>query len=64
MKTPKECFVKSERKYLGTEVEVDYYSKMKSQMVNEWGFYNWNTKRIFVGNPFSGYYIGVKKRES
>ena len=63
MKTPKECYVKSERKYWGPEVEVDYHGKMKSRMVNDRGFYNWKTKRIFVGNPFSGYYVGVKECE-
>ena len=63
MKTPKECYVKSERKYWGPEVEVDYHGKMKSRMVNDRGFFNWKTKRIFVGNPFSGYYVGVKERE-
>ena len=63
MKTPKECYVKSERKYWGPELEVDYHNKMKSRMVNDRGFFNWKTKRIFVGNPFSGYYVGVKERE-
>jgi hypothetical protein len=31
-------------------------------MVNDRGFFNWKTKRIFVGNPFSGYYVGIKER--
>jgi hypothetical protein len=31
-------------------------------MVNDRGFFNWKCKRIFVGNPFSGYYVGVKER--
>jgi hypothetical protein len=35
---------------------------MKSRRVNDRGFFNWKTKRIFVGNPFSGYYVGVKER--
>jgi hypothetical protein len=61
MTTPAECYVKSESKYWGPEVEVDYHGKMKSRMVNDRGFFNWKTKRIFVGNPFSGYYVGVKE---
>jgi transposase InsO family protein len=61
MKTPKECYMKSERKYWGSDVEVDYHYKMKSRMVNDRGFFNWRTKRIFVGNPFSGYYVGVNE---
>jgi transposase InsO family protein len=62
MKTPKECYAKSERKYLGPDVEIDYHGKMKSRMVNDRGFFNRKTKRIFAGNPFSGYYAGVKER--
>jgi hypothetical protein len=62
MKTPKECYKKSERRYFGPDVEIDYHGKMKSRMVNDRGFFNWKTKRIFVGNPFSGYYVGVKER--
>ena len=61
MRTPKEYYVKSERKYWGSEVEIDYQGRMKSRMVNDRGFFSWKTKRIFVGNPFSGYYIGVKE---
>ena len=58
MKTPKECYEKSLRKYRGPEVEIDYHGKM----VNDRGFFSWKAKRIFVGNPFSGYYVGVKER--
>jgi hypothetical protein len=62
MKTPSEIYVKSDRKYCGPEVEVDYHGKMISRMVNDRGYFNLKTKRIFVGNPFSGYYVGVKER--
>ena len=62
MKTPKECYAKSERKYWGPDAEADYQYKMKSRMVNDRGFFTLKTKRIFVGNPFSGYYVGVKER--
>ena len=62
MKTPKECYEKSLGKYWGPEVGIDYHGKMKSRMVNDRGFFSWKTKRIFVGNPFSGYYVGVNER--
>ena len=42
-------------------MEIDYHGKMRSRMVNDRVFFNWKTKRIFVGNPFSGYYVGVKE---
>jgi hypothetical protein len=61
MKTPKECYAKSERKYWGPDTELDYYGNMKSRMVNDRGYFNWKTRRVFVGNPFSGYYVGVKE---
>jgi hypothetical protein len=62
MKTPKECYAKSERKYLGSDVEVDYQGKMKSRMVKARVFFFFFSKRIVVGNSFSGYYVGVKER--
>ena len=31
-------------------------------MVNDHGFFYWKTKRIFVCNPYSGYYVGIKER--
>ena len=30
-------------------------------MVNDRGFLNLKQKRIFVGNPFSGYHVGIKE---
>jgi transposase InsO family protein len=62
MKTPSEVYIKSERKYWGPDVEIDYQGKMKSRTVNDRGFFNWKLKRIFVGNPFAGYIVGVKER--
>ena len=63
MKRPKDCYEKSWLKYWGPDVEVDYHKKMRSRMVNDRGFFNWKSKRIFVGNPFSGYYVGVKEKK-
>ena len=62
MKTPKECYKKSERKYHGSDVELWYQGKMKNRMVNDRGFFNIKQKRIFVGNPFSGYCVGINER--
>jgi len=62
MKTPKEVYRKSERKYIGSEIEIEYSGRMKSRMVNDRGFINYHRQRIFVGNPFSGYNVGIKER--
>ena len=46
MKTPKECYTKSERKYFGPDVEIDYHGKTKSRMVNDRGVQLENKKDI------------------
>jgi transposase InsO family protein len=61
MKTPKEVYIKSERKYICSEIEIEYEGRMKSRMVNDRGFFNYHRQRIFVGNPFSGYNVGIKE---
>jgi transposase InsO family protein len=61
MKTPKELYVKSKRKYDGTDTEI-VYPGMRSRKVNDRGYFNYNNHRIFVGNPFAGYNIGIKER--
>jgi len=61
MKTPKEVYVKSEKKYTGGEIEIEYNGRMKSRVVNDRGYLNYHQQRIFVGNPFDGYNIGIKE---
>ena len=62
MKTPKEVYVKSSRKYFEDAIEYVYDGKMRSRKVNDRGFFNYQLQRIFVGNPFAGYYVGIKER--
>jgi transposase InsO family protein len=62
MKTPKEVYVKSDRKYYTDEIEIEYKGRMRSRMVNDRGYFNWQCQRIFVGNPFAGYNVGIKLR--
>jgi hypothetical protein len=61
MKTPKEVYVKSSRKYFEDAIEYVYDGKMRSRKVNDRGFFNYQLQRIFVGNPFAGYYVGIKE---
>ena len=61
MKVPADVYVKSEKKYLGEYVEMKYGRGFKVRMVNDRGFINLKQKRIFIGNPFSGYHVGVKE---
>jgi transposase InsO family protein len=62
MKTPKEVYYKSYKKYLGDETEIEYSGRMKSRIVNDRGFLNYKQQRIFVGNPLAGYNVGIKER--
>jgi transposase InsO family protein len=61
MKVPAEVYKKSERKYTGENIELKYGCGFIVRMVNDRGFLNLKQKRIFVGNPFSGYHVGVKE---
>jgi predicted transcriptional regulator len=61
MKTPSEVYKKSERKNPGEYIELRYGRGYKIRMVNDRGFINLKQKRIFIGNPFSGYHVGVKE---
>jgi transposase InsO family protein len=61
MKTPSEVYTKSERKFLGELVELKYGRGFKERMVNDRGYINIKQQRVFVGNPFAGYHIGVKQ---
>jgi hypothetical protein len=61
MKTPKEVYVKSKRKYDATDTVI-VYTGMRSRKVNDRGYINYYNHRIFVGNPFAGYYVGIKER--
>ncbi len=63
MKTPSDIYVKSERNYEPEDVLIVYGKEYKSRMVNDRGFYNYKNKRIFVGNPFAGYNVGIKENE-
>jgi transposase InsO family protein len=61
MKVPSDVYKKSLRKYHGENVEMIYPRGYKVRIVNDRGFINLKQKRIFVGNPFSGYNIGIKE---
>jgi hypothetical protein len=61
MKRPKEVYKKSRRRWNGKEVEQEYTGNMKARMVNDRGFFNLRQRRIFMGNPFAGYYVGIKE---
>ena len=63
MKTPSKVYIKSEKKYEPEDVLIVYGKGYKSRMVNDRGFCNYKSKRIFIGNPFAGYNVGIKEIE-
>jgi len=58
---PADIYTKSEKRFCSENVELKYGRGYKIRMVNDRGFLNLNQRRIFVGNPFSGYHVGVKE---
>jgi transposase InsO family protein len=62
MRTPNEVYKRSERRYEEEDVEIEYGGRMKSRMVNDRGVVHFKGQRIFVGNPFAGYNVGIKQR--
>jgi transposase InsO family protein len=62
MKRPAEVYKKSEKEYEGEKVDIEYGRGMKSRIVNDRGFCNYRGSRIFVGNPFDGYHVGIKEQ--
>lgn len=61
MRTPSDVYMKSDRKYDPEDVLIVYGKGYKSRMVNDRGFCNFRGKRLFVGNPFAGYNVGIKE---
>jgi transposase InsO family protein len=60
MKVPNDVYVKSEIKYPGEYVELRYAKGIIIRYVNDRGYINFDNRRIFIGNPFSGYHVGIK----
>jgi hypothetical protein len=61
MKTPAEIYKKSGRKFIAEHLELRYGRGFKTRYVNDRGYINWDNKRVFIGNPFNGYHVGLKE---
>jgi transposase InsO family protein len=61
MKRPAEVYCKSETEYFEEKVELVYGRGMKRRMVNDRGWCNFQGRRLFIGNPFSGYHVGLSE---
>jgi hypothetical protein len=61
MKVPADMYIKSTTKYTGEHIELRYGKGYKTRYVNDRGYINFNQRRVFVGNPFNGYHVGIKE---
>jgi len=62
MKVPADVYVKSDRKYFEEHIELKYGKGFITRIVNDRGFLNLNNRRVFIGNPFTGYHVGIKEQ--
>ncbi|MCL2186547.1 MAG: hypothetical protein FWB86_11975 [Treponema sp.] len=60
MKTPADVYKKSDIKFHGEYIELKYGKGFKTRYVNDRGCFNYDNRRMFVGNPFAGYHVGLK----
>jgi len=60
MKVPSDVYKKSDIKFPGEYIELKYGKGFKTRYVNDRGYFNYDNRRVFVGNPFAGYHVGLK----
>jgi len=60
MKTPKEVYVPSHRKYTGQTPEIDYPSDYEVRKVSNLGFIKYNNQSFFITSALKEYMVGLK----
>jgi len=60
MKVPSDVYKKSNIKFPGEHIELKYGKGFKTRYVNDRGYFNYDNRRVFIGNPFAGYHVGLK----
>jgi len=60
MKTPKEVYVPSHRKYTGQAPEIDYPSDYEVRKVSNLGFIKYNNQPFFITTALKEYMVGLK----
>ena len=63
-KTPASIYCTSARTFQEEIDRIEYPRGYKSRMVNDRGWMNFKSKRIFIGVPFSGYNVGIRSGKS
>lgn len=60
MKTPESFYIRSESDFIPDLEDLEYPGNYRSRRVNDRGCINLKRQRYFIGNPFAGYYVGIK----
>lgn len=64
LKCPTDVYVNSKRKYTGTFYDVEYPYGFTPRRVNDKGMLIYKGHRLFVGNAFCGYFLGIKREDA
>jgi len=64
MKTPAMIYTKSEEIYEGVIEEWEYPDSFRLRRVNNRGYISIKQRMFFIGNPFMGYYIGIRPQKN
>jgi len=53
-------YTESEEKYDGIIVDLEYPDNFRTRLVNNRGYISIKKRMFFIGNPFMGYYVGIR----
>lgn len=60
MKTPQMVYTESDVKYDGVIADIEYSGLFRSRLVNNRGYISIKKRMFFIGNPFMGYFVGIR----
>ena len=63
MKTPAMIYTASEIKYDSIIEDLEYPGKFRTRLVNNRGYISIKRRMFFIGNPFMGYYVGIRPQK-
>ena len=63
MKTPAMVYTESENKYDGIIEDLEYPDNFRTRLVNNRGYISIKRRMFFIGNPFMGYYVGIRPQK-
>jgi transposase InsO family protein len=64
LKTPQMVYIKSNVKYDGVIEDLEYPGNFRNRLVNNRGYISIKKRMFFIGNPFMGYYVGIRPEKN